>query len=257
MARRSSLLVAAALLAALCLQPPAARAQGLDAAAGQAAEAGVPASAVARVRGAVEAGALGREDGAAVLAELARASGEGLPVAPFAAKVEEGLAKGVSGPAIVRALDAKLADYAFARQALAANGRSPDAEAVAAAGESLRQGLSRDELSALAAVPGNADAAMVARAAHIKALLDEIGFSREASAGLLGEGLARASLAPSWLYLSKVVLKAREKGVSDARLAQAARDALSGTGSFNEFMQDIGFTTRNLRGAPGESGTRD
>ncbi len=241
--KAAGLLLASALLCAAPL--PAMAAQG--ALAGQAVEAGAPQASVARLEAAAAQGRIATDEADGLLRLLAGLKADGLPVDPFTAKMEEGLAKGVPGPAIVRALERMRGDYVFVRETLTFEGEAPPPQAVDEAGESLRLGLSREDLASLAAGHGPSKADMVARAASIQALLSGIGFPRAEAAGLVRIGLAHATLSPSWVYLSKTVLQARERGVQDGRILESARAALSESGSYNDFLVGIGFTTRDMR----------
>lgn len=231
MARASS--IAGLALAAVLFAVPAA--------------AGAPQAAASRVEAAAEQGRLALGEAEDLLRLLAGLQGAGLPDAPFAAKIEEGLAKGVPGPTIVRALERMRGDFVFAREVLTLHGVVPPEAALEEAGESLRLGLTREELEALASARGPSGAEMVARAARVQALLAGIGFPRQAAAELARTGLAHATLSPSWIYLSKTVLQARERGVPDDRVAEAARSVLAESGSYNDFLTSIGFTTRQTR----------
>lgn len=209
--------------------------------------AGVPPAVAARVEAAAEQGRLAPGEAESLQRLLAGLQAAGLPTAPFAAKIEEGLAKVVPGPVMVRALERMRGDFVFARETLTFDGVVPPEAALEEAGESLRLGLTREELTALVASRGPSGAEMVARAARVQALLAGIGFPRQAAAELTRTGLAHASLSPSWGYLSKTVLQARERGIPDDRVAEAARSVLAESGSYNDFLTGIGFTTRQTR----------
>jgi hypothetical protein len=198
-------------------------------------------------------GRLTAEDAAAINAEVDKAREEGLPVSPFETKVDEGLAKGVSGPAIVRALGAMRDDYVFAREALTRNGESPAPEDVETAGESLRLGLSRKQLSELAGVQPPAPASMLATAARTWAALNAVKFPAESSAALVRRGLASGNLTPQWAQLFRVVQRARAAGIADRVVAEAAALVMGEGGGPAEVLQQLGFTGRDTRQAPGEN----
>lgn len=210
------------------------------------------AASVASLEKALDEGRLTREESAAIEATIEQARAQGLPTAPFAAKVDEGLAKRIPGRAILHALESMRDDYAFSRDTLAQAGGTPSPEDIALAGDSLRLGLSRQELSALAAQ--KPPAAMLATAARTLAYLKAVDFPSALANGILRQGLASGSLTPGWTQLFRVVQRAREAGVTDQALAEAATRTLLDGGGPAELLQDLGFTGRDTRQAPGDSG---
>lgn len=182
------------------------------------------------------------------------ARSQGLPVGPFATKVDEGLAKRVSGRGILSALEVMRDDYLFARTTLARDGVDPAPVDVVMAGDSLRLGLTRRELIELASLQPRAAAAMLATAARTRAYLNGISFPSALSAEILRHGLAAGTLEPSWTQLFRVVQRARDAGRSDAAVAEAAIRTLSEGGGPGDLLQELGFTGRDTRQAPGGSG---
>ena len=195
---------------------------------------------------------LTQEEAEGIKSRIGQARTQGLPSAPFTAKVDEGLAKRIPGGAIIHALDAMRDDYAFARDALARGGHSPAPEDIALAGDSLRLGLSRAELTELAGL--EPPAAMLATAARTRAYLNAIAFPSELSANILRQGLASGALTPGWTQLFRVVQRARGAGMADAAVAEAASRTLAEMGGLNALLQELGFTGRDTRQAPGDVG---
>ena len=177
-----------------------------------------------------------------------KARNEGLPVAPFTAKVEEGLAKRVPGPAIVRALTTMSSDYAFARDALVRTGSAPTPADIAATGDSLRLGLSRTELSALADMQPSAP--VLATAARTRACLNAVDFPPKLSDDILRRSMAAGTLSPAWTQLFRVVQRARKAGLPDTVVAEAASRIMAEGSGIAALMQELGFTTRDMRQAP-------
>lgn len=194
-------------------------------------------------------GRLTRAESDAIEARLEQARNSGLPTAPMTAKVEEGLAKRMSGRVILHALDAMSGDYAFARDVLSNDGSEPSGEDIVKAGDSLRLGLSRRELKELA--NEKSPAPMMATAARTWAYLNAIGFPAGMSSGILRQGLASGNLTSAWTQLFRVVQRARGAGVTDAALAEAASRILRDGGGPSELLLDLGFTARDTRQAPG------
>ena len=195
---------------------------------------------------------LTQEEAEGIKTRIGQARTQGLPSAPFTAKVDEGLAKRIPGGAIIHALDAMRDDYAFARDALARGGHSPAPEDIAMAGDSLRLGLSRAELTELAGL--EPPAAMLATAARTRAYLNAIAFPAELSGNILRQGLASGALTPGWTQLFRVVQRARGAGMADAAVAEAASRTLAEMGELNALLQELGFTGRDTRQAPGDVG---
>lgn len=177
----------------------------------------------------------------------------GLPRQPFAAKVEEGLAKRVSGSAIIQALEIMRGDYAFARDVLAMGGTEPSPDDITQTGESLRLGLTRQQLTEMAALEPPAPPAMLAIAARTRAGLNAVGFPPSLSDGILRTGLSAGLLTPGWEQLFRMVQRTRASGVPDAAVAAAAARVMAEGGGPGELLQELGLTGRDTRQAPGRS----
>lgn len=196
-------------------------------------------------------GRLTAEEATAIESTVEGARSQGLPAGPFAAKVDEGLAKRVPGRGILNALEVMRDDYLFARTTLARDGVDPAPEDVVMAGDSLRLGLTRRELAELANLQPRAAAAMLATAARTRAYLNGISFPPALSADILRQGLATGTLTPGWTQLFRVVQRARDAGRPDAAVAEAAIRTLGEGGGPADLLQELGFTGRDTRQAPG------
>jgi len=237
MARRFSILLIAFLVAAAWLPGPVdVLASALD----------------APLRQAQDDGRLTAGDAQAIEASIDQAKAEGLPSAPFTAKAEEGLAKRVTGRAIIQALETMRSDYAFARDALSRGGRAPSPDDVIMAGDSLRLGLTRQELDDMAAFEPPASPAELATAARTRAALNAVVFPARLSDDILRRGLASGALSAQWAQLFRVVQRTREAGIPDAAVAQAATRILADGGGPAELLQELGLTGRDTRKAPGK-----
>lgn len=200
------------------------------------------------LRQAQEDGRLTPEEADGIQARIDQTREQGLPQAPFAAKVEEGLAKRVPAEAIIHALEVIRGDYAFARDALRQSGTEPTPDDIALTGESLRLGLTRPELTAMADL--NPPPPMLATAARTRAALNAIGFPAPLSGDIMHRGLSLGSLTPGWKQLFRVVLRTREAGMPDAAVADAAARVLADGGSPAELLQELGLTGRDTRHGP-------
>lgn len=237
MARLSSILILALLVAAAWLHGPAeSMASPLD----------------ASLRQAQSDGRLNVQDAQAIDAAIDQARTQGLPPAPFTAKAEEGLAKRVDGRAIVQALETMRNDYVFARDALSRGGREPSPDDVVMAGDSLRLGLTRQELDRMAAFEPPASPAELATAARTRAALNAVAFPARLSDDILRRGLASGALSAQWAQLFRVVQRTREAGIPDAVVAEAATRILADGGGPAELLQELGLTGRDTRKAPGK-----
>lgn len=199
---------------------------------------------------AIAAGHLTSDQSAAIQDRLERIRSEGLPAAPFTAKIEEGLSKRVHGQVIVRALDAMRDDYVFAAKNLERDGFTPDPQDVVITGDSLRLGLTRQELSEMAQVNPHATPAMLATAARTRAYLNAINFQAAMASDIVHQGLVFATLEPEWTQLFRVVQRARAAGMADEIVAKAASRALAEGESLDALLQVLGFTGRDTRQKP-------
>jgi hypothetical protein len=233
MARFSNILLVPILLAVWLLAPVTAHAYPLE----------------GSLRQAQEDGRLTPEEAEGIQIRIDQAREQGLPSAPFAAKVEEGLAKRVRAQVIIHALDVIQGDYAFARDTLRRNGAEPSPDDIVQTGDSLRLGLTRRELTEMAEL--NPPAPMLATAARTRAALNAIGFAAELSGDILRRGISLGSLTPGWEQLFRVVQRTRAKGMSDAALAAAATRVLADGGNPADVLQELGLTGRDTRHGPG------
>jgi len=194
-------------------------------------------------------GRLSAEECAAIEAAVEDARQQDLPASPFAAKIEEGLAKRMRGIAILQAIDTMRGDYAFARAALSKSGTAPTTEDIVTTGDSLRLGLSRTELSGLADM--KPPAAVLATASRTLAYLNAVDFPPRLSNDIILQGIRRGSLAPDWTQLYRVVQRARQAGLTDTTVTDAAVRTLDEGEQLPALLLELGFTTRDIHHAPG------
>lgn len=188
---------------------------------------------------------------------------EAVPRGPFWDKIEEGLAKRVTPVRIEAVLLRKLDDYRFAREVMehlartAGTGEPYTPDQLIVLGETLSMGISREALSDFLRHAPSAPLPMSLIAAENFALLHQIGFDPELTRELLGAGLAAQCFTPRWRYLSRVVAAAQMKGESDAFIADTIRRVIRDKKDFNDLMDGLGFTGRDMQAGPvgGGSGT--
>ncbi|MEF2144931.1 MAG: hypothetical protein V3573_05755 [Desulfovibrionaceae bacterium] len=213
---------------------------------------GVPAALTSRLLALGLEGQMAPAEAASLARTLLAPCTENFPVAPFADKTAEGLAKHIPAPRIQSALEAKLEDYRFARTALASAtqepGWEPTPEQVGLAGESLALGVEREELATLVRTQAQADPAMLLTAVQALAYMKQAGYDADMVRPILDAGLNAQSLTPEWVYLSRVALTARKRGVGPEQLRDAAIQALSQGHDLRSLTRDLGFTARNNPG---------
>ena len=232
MARLSSVIFTLLVLATLTAAPLPVQAAPLD----------------STLRQAQAEGKLTPDEAAGIRTRVDQARDQGLPQAPFLAKVEEGLAKRAGGRAIINALNVMGEEYSFAREALMRGGAEPTPDDIIRTGDSLRLGLTRGELSELAEL--STTPAMLATAARTRAALNAIGFPAPLSDEILRRGLSLGSLTPAWEQLFRAVQRTREAGLPDAAAADAAVRVLADGGGPAEMLQELGLTGRDTRHGP-------
>jgi hypothetical protein len=207
---------------------------------------------------------LSSQDVVALLDILRTVRSENLPLQPFVAKIEEGLAKKAATSAIATALLQEIDDYQFVRTLLGgaeAEGAGPavsDDDLTTLVG-SIYSGISREELAHFIERAPSAPPTMVAIAVENLALLKQIGFDPNLTRRMLYSGLRQKRLGPSWRYLARVAAVARNRGISDKTVAEATVKAMAEQGDLKDLMTTLGFTGRDLRhgpttGRPGRTG---
>ncbi|MBW1980522.1 MAG: hypothetical protein JRJ12_04830 [Deltaproteobacteria bacterium] len=220
---------------------------------------GVPEAILKRVLAAASDHSLPNKDLAALLVILREAQQEDIPVAPLAAKVEEGLVKHVPPEVIIRVLRQKCGDYRFVRQIFmntdaAKSGSRLSADDFTRLVTSLDAGLTRQELQEFITSAPVAPPPMLARAVEVFALLRQINYDATLARDVLYTGLSHQSFTQPWTYLARVVSAARKRGISDHKIAAAASEALEQERPMRDFMTTIGFTSRDMRHGPARGG---
>uniref|UniRef100_I2PZZ9 Uncharacterized protein n=1 Tax=Desulfovibrio sp. U5L TaxID=596152 RepID=I2PZZ9_9BACT len=250
--------VAAGLAVAVALSGPApARAQttpDLGETMESARGAGVPRPDIDRVLALGLRYGLSERDTATLLAATTRASVSGRAVEPVVDKVEEGLAKKVAVASIVTAVEKRTADYLFVQRLLAA---FPDAgpELVERLANTLRMGLSQQDVAGCAAQTGRS-AAEIVGAAEFFAAVRQAGVDAELAAVLTSRILQRENFPGSLLDLAQSIRDAKEKGYSDAAVLGTAARVVDGSLSIADARTALGLSADN-DGAGSASGRGD
>jgi hypothetical protein len=186
---------------------------------------------------------------------LRSAQVDGLPIGPLVAKLEEGLAKRAAPAAIAAAMERQIEDYRYVRSLIGTVVSDDSKESISdvdltiLAG-SLSGGLSRHDLALFLREAPAAPISMLAIAAENLALMKQIGFEEKHTRQILLTGLRLKCFTPSWRYLSRVIVLARKRGISDLEITEATIGAMKDKSDLRDLMATLEFTGRDLRRGP-------
>ncbi|WP_319542071.1 hypothetical protein [uncultured Pseudodesulfovibrio sp.] len=211
-------------------------------------ECGVPSESLDEVGALVQAKAIPDKEGAMLVSPLCIACEKELPVGPLQEKLAEGLAKQVAPLRIVQALNDKLKAYVNARFLLKRYMQSVSPEILGIVGEGLARSVPQQDFEVYAAEYHSQPSGLFLTGAEMVSLLGQIGFDADQTRAMLEAGFASGGLTPQWRYLVRVVLVARQRGVSDDAIGEAAAAVLSENGTVNDVSARLGFTSRSLTG---------
>lgn len=239
----------AAIAVSLILGAKPAPASGdLAAVADNARDCGVFSGSVDQVRSSVLGNGLREADGVLLLKPLLAACEKGLPMAPFEDKLAEGLAKHVPPPSIARALNKMLGEYGYALELLGGPSAEMSPAMLVVMGEGLFKGVPRDVFKDYMASFGREPADPLLNGAEMTSLLSQAGFDYSLVKPMLEAGFKANGLSPEWRYFIRIVLIARQRGLSDSSIADAAQGVLAEKGSLTDVSARLGFTSRDLTG---------
>ena len=241
-----------ALLLVLCLSIPAHPAgagdSSLSSLAERAGECGVFSETVDRVRSSVASGDLSEADGASLIQPLIEACDLKLPLAPLEDKLEEGLSKHVRPALIVHALQTRIEDYLFVAKLLPGPRDKIDPRVLVALGEGVSKGAPREDVKAYIDEFSGQPAPAFLTGAEMVSLLGQARFDYKLTRPVLKAGFDAGSLTPEWRYFIRLVLIARQRGVTDREIADGAAAVLADSGSLGDLSIRLGFTSRSLTG---------
>ena len=254
MNRHYNLLHTLVLLLALCFsfqaQPAGAGQESFSSVTARARACGVSAETLDRVGSEVDSSALSESDGASLLLPVIEACDLKLPLAPFEDKLAEGLFKHVAPPLIVRALQTRVEDYVFVRSLLPGPQDKIDPRLIMAMGEGVSRGTPRADIAAFAAEFSKQPAESFLIGAEMVSLLGQARFDYALTRTLLEAGFAEKALTPEWRFFIRLVLNARQRGLTDKAVAEAAAGVLAERGGLNDVYARLGLTARSLTGRP-------
>jgi len=209
---------------------------------------GVFSGTVGQIESAAVDGSLSDTEAVSLLSSLVAVCTEKLPLAPFEDKLAEGLAKRVDPSSIVRALDRKLDEYRFARDRLQASRDGVNPQSLVVFGEGLSKGVPRQDFENYVSSYGDHAPEPFLIGMEMTSLLSQAGFDYQLTRSMLDVGFAVNGLSPQWRYFIRIVLVARQRGLSDTAIAEAARTVLADSGSLGDVSARLGFTSRDLSG---------
>ncbi|MCJ2163579.1 MULTISPECIES: hypothetical protein [unclassified Pseudodesulfovibrio] len=209
---------------------------------------GVFSETVDRVLSSVSSGVLAESDAQSLLSPLLEACETGLPTAPFEDKLEEGLSKSVAPPLVVRALERKLEEYTFARSLLDGRLVAPDPRPLVVLGEGLSKGTPREDVQAYVVDFSSQPPEPFLTGAEMTSLLGQVGFDYDLTRSMLQAGFDSKGLTYEWRFFVRLVLVARQRGLTDEAIAGGAVQVLSANGSLSDVSARLGFTSRSLTG---------
>lgn len=203
---------------------------------------------VDRVRSLVKGGSLSPSDGESLLAPLLAACTQELPMAPLEDKLSEGLAKHVPTPLIVRALDQKVSEYCFAQSLLSSNLENVDPQLFVVVGEGLSKGVPHNYFESYVVEFSSQDPEMFLTGAEMTSYLGQAGFDYGLTRTMLLAGFESDALSSQWRYFIRLVLVARQRGLSDEKIGKVAAEVLAENGTLSDVSSKLGFTSRSLTG---------
>lgn len=249
MSKRCSIYIIIALTMILSLGAQVVLAADTDAAmADRARVCGVFSGTIDQVQASVHEGAIKADAATQLLSPLVAACEAQLPLAPFEDKLAEGLAKRVPPPLIIRALDRKLGDYRFALGLLGGPSEELNPELLIVIGEGLSKGVSRDVFEDYMSSYSKEPAGSLLSGAEMTSLLSQADFDYQLTRSMLDAGFESGEISPQWRYFIRIVLVARQRGISDVAIADAAKAVLADGGSLTDVSSRLGFTSRSLTG---------
>ena len=186
---------------------------------------------------------------------LRSAQVERLPIEPFVEKVEEGLAKRAAPSAIAAAMERRIEDYRYIQTLIASTVSVDSNESISNVdltilADSLSGGLSKNDLALFFREAPSAPVSMLAIAVENLALMKQIGFEEKYTRQVLFTGLRLKCFTPSWRYLSRVIVVARNRGISDLKITEATIRTMKNKTDLRDLMTTLGFTARDLRHGP-------
>ncbi|MCK8604186.1 hypothetical protein [Desulfoferrobacter suflitae] len=211
---------------------------------------GVPPDAVSRMLAAIVDGTISPDDVPTLLSPLLAACRRNLPVIPLVEKLEEGLAKREPASKIEAALDRMIQQYGFVHSLLSKRCHDlskGETDMITAFASLLNKGIAPKELEHAVMIHKGTPLERILLVLQTRAYLAQINFEPAALNLIFEAGLRNRSFDDQWIYLPRAVVACRKRGLSDKEIAQATAATLKNNGSLREFLDQMGFTRRELK----------
>ncbi len=218
----------------------------------EARQAGVPDETVSRLL------SLGYDNGveAASMANLVSIVGtvkkEDFPLEPFVSKIEEGMAKRVPAASIEQVLNQKKQDYLFTRSVTAdylkKHGLQQEVtpEDLAGIAENLYSGLSRQDLVRTMEQAPAVSLFTLKRVISVQTSLKRVGFDPKLSERIVSTAFEHNFFARQRRGFTRAIAAGKRKGVSDAKITEAALSTIRSGGTVADFCSQIGVSSSDM-----------
>ena len=196
---------------------------------------------------------------------MTEAQREEVPVEPFSNKIEEGLAKRVPVAVIQQVLTKKLDDYRFTLSLLRniskkqGKKQTVPSEYLLRFSESLSCGISRENLRILLEDAfSSSSLSTLAMGVEIFASLEQNQFNPVKAQQIALAGIKENYFTPEKRNFPRIILIAKQKGVSEQKIASIAIDTIQSKGTVQDMASRLGVTAEDLSQGPavGRGGRR-
>ncbi|MGQ9644933.1 MAG: hypothetical protein ACUVWO_00150 [Thermodesulfobacteriota bacterium] len=189
---------------------------------------------------------------------LTEAQREGIPLMPFASKIEEGLAKRAPHAAIEQVLERKLDDFRFTRltiqETFEKRGEKQTAippDYLLRLSESLACGISRESLRGLIQqAPALSSLPMLAMAVETVASLEQNQFDPKIAQQIALTGLTYNYFTPEKTEFARILVVAKQKGISIQKISSITVETIQKKGSLSELASYLQVTPADLSRGP-------
>jgi hypothetical protein len=182
---------------------------------------------------------------------------EEFPVEPFTNKIEEGLAKRVPVSVIQQVLSKKLEDYRFTLSLIKDNSKKQGKrqtippEYLLRFSESLSCGISRENLRLLLeSAFFSSPLPTLAMAIEMLASLEQNQVNPATAQQIVIAGLKENYFTPDKRDFSRIIVIAKQKGVSEQTIANVAIDTIQNKGTIQDIASRLGITAADLSQGP-------
>jgi uncharacterized membrane protein YgcG len=194
---------------------------------------------------------------AKIFRAVAQSGREGLPLEPLAGKVEEGLAKGVEAPLVLKAVQQESNRLRFIsgliRQTAGAPGTSlprTQNEEVVRAARTLSMGVTEQEMQRIFQIAPHASLGERANSLEFLAVIKQAGMGGEWAMETVRTGLEKGFFSKAAWELAKTIRAARNREVPIERIKAEARGVVEGAKGLGEARKSLGLHSGDFLGGP-------